>query len=358
MIYKENIGLESKEHEYKVFNFNPLKVSDSDALYYLDNKIFVFNESVNETLKNYLEIYLSKYLCSYFHPKSNLSSGYLYFGINDNGKVIGIPYLGNIELNFINYQIDKIFSKLLNFPDENIKKTIRESINIEIIPIDKTNIINNPLHKKSIYSKYIDELNKIKAAHILYKKKRNVWNKMLDLDNLKLSKMINNLETRKVIWEYIKIKSNYSIKMFKNKYSHLEQYCDVDNYWNLMYKIKSNNKFNSLKFGQIVDSYKNNLDIYNWVARWKDSRTSMLKLVKPIRPRKTINSNYPIFLLSRVSKMIPEWIKKNNNLNLYVIKFTFNIKSQHVLEYKDIENRWKKSYRTIKNGEPVSLSYY
>ena len=33
---------------------------------------------------------------------------------------------------------------------------------------------------------------------------------MYDLDNLKLCEMINDLETRKYIWNYIKIKSNYS----------------------------------------------------------------------------------------------------------------------------------------------------
>ena len=359
MNYMDNIGLERKDCEYKVFNFNPLKLSTEDSKIYLSNGIFCFNESVDETIINYILIYLPKYICSFYNPLSSITKGHLYFGIDDNGKVIGIPYIGSISEKFINEQIDKIFTTNIKFLNHEIKNQIRKSIDIEIIMVDKSKIISGYFaHKKSLYLKYTDELNKIKLTNKIYKKKRDNWNKMFDLNNLKLSDMINDLETRKYIWKYIKIKSKYSIAKFKNKYSHLEQYCDVDNYWTFMSKIKSGTPFNTLKQGEIFKSNKNNLDIYKWITSWKDSKISMLKKAKPKKPSKKIDSYYPIFLLSQVTKMIPEWVKKNNSLNLFVIKITFNInKNSQIIKYKTIDNEWKYSYRSVVKNEPITTSY-
>jgi len=356
--YRENIGLETKDIEYKVFNFNPLKISMEDSKKYLSNSIFSFNDSVDETLLNYIQIYLPKYLCSFLNPTSNLIKAHLYFGINDNGNVIGIPYKGHLTTDFINHQIDKIFYTHLRFPNHDIKNKIRQCVSVEIVSVDKSIILSNPSLKKTPHSKYVDETNKLRLANMVYKKKKDVWNGMVDFDNLKLRDMINNLETRKYIWKYIKIKSGYSTKKFKNKYSHLESYCDVENYWTFMSKVKSNKPFEPLKIGTMNKVCNDNLDIYKWVAIWKDSKISMLKKAKPIKPIKKIDSYYPIFLLSQVPKMIPEWIKKNSSLNLYVIKINFNINNNWtMLEYLDNEEQWKYSYRTVLNGEPVSLSY-
>lgn len=356
--YKDNIGFETKDSEYKVFNFNPLKISIEDSIKYLSSGIFYFNDSVDETLSNYIQIYLPKYLCSFFNPTSYLTKAHLYFGINDDGRVIGIPYSGKITQDFINHQIDKIFLTHIKFPDQTIKNRIRQSIKVEIIDVDKTKIMSNINAKKSSYLKYIAELTKLKSENRIYKKKRDVWNSMFDLNNLKLCDMINDLETRKYIWKYLKIKTGFSKKKFKNKYSHLESYCDVDNYWTFMTKVKSNELFKPLEIGAMNEICNDNLNIYKWIANWKDSKISMLKKAKPLKPTKKIDSYYTVFLLSQVPKMIPEWVKKNPTLNLYVIKITFNTDNNwQLLEYKDNENQWKYSYRTIVNEEPMSLSY-
>ena len=107
---------------------------------------------------------------------------------------------------------------------------------------------------------------------------------MCDLENLKLCDMINDLDTRKCIWKYIKIKSNYTKKKFTNKYSHLELYCDVPTYWDMMVNVKSNNPIVPFKIGSMCEVCKNNLDIYKWIALWKDSKFSMLKKAKPKKP--------------------------------------------------------------------------
>lgn len=361
MKWKDDIGIESIDCEYKEFNFNPLKLSIEDGEKYLSSGKFCFNESVNETLSNYIQIYLPKYICSFYNPNSMLNQSKLYFGINDNGKVIGIPYIGKIQENFINYQIDKIFLSHIKFPSLQIKNLIRQSIQIEIIPVSKNNIMTKQINpnKKSLYSKYLSDLDEIKRQNRICKKNRYIWDKMRDIDNLKLCEMINDLDTRKYIWKYIKIKTNYKKNKFVNKYSHLTPYCDVYSYWDLMSDVKSNKEFKKIKIGSMCEVCENNLDIYKWIAVWKDSKFSMLKLAKPKKPVKKIDSYYPIFLLSQVSKMIPEWVRKNSELNIYVIKFTFNTDGVwQNLEYIDIEGQWKTSYRTIMNGQPVSLSSY
>ena len=169
--------------------------------------------------------------------------------------------------------------------------------------------------------------------------------------------MINDPGTRKIIWDYAKEKANGSKKCFLNKYSHLEKYCDVDNYWTLMAKVKSGYEFKPLALGTIVNVVQDQLNVYYWTTKWKDSKMDTLKQIKPKLPKKSIDSNYPIFLLSQSTKMIPQWINSNPKLNLYVIKITINIKKQHIIEYKDIGNKWKRSYRTIKNGNPMSLTF-
>ena len=358
MYYNQNIGIELKESEYKVFMFNPLIISPEEAIKYLSNCKFVFNKSVIESIKNYFQIYLPKYVCSYINPKSNLTNGCLYFGIGNDGNVSGIPYIGTLSMNFINFQINKIFLKLLKFHDDSLRDEIKSFVSVEIINIAKSkNSFSDSKITNEIYLKYLDELTKIKLEHKLYEKKNNIWKKMADTNILKLCEMINDSDTRKIIWEFIKEKSNYSKKYFKNKYSHLEKYCDVDNYWNLMEKIKSGHKFKPLQPGTIIDIKQDILNIYYWITEWKDSKINMLKLAKPKFPKKIIDVNYPIFLLSQSTKMIPQWLDKNKDLNLFVIKITINVKKQYIIEYKDSKNKWKKSYRTVKNGEPMSLTF-
>ena len=70
---------------------------------------------------------------------------------------------------------------------------------------------------------------------------------MFNPNILKLCDMINDESTREIIWSYIKEKSNYSMGTFKNINSHLSIYCDVDDYWTLMTKIKCGYKFEPLE---------------------------------------------------------------------------------------------------------------
>jgi hypothetical protein len=104
----------------------------------LSNRIFCFCDSIDETLSNYVEIYLPKYLCSFFNPTSNLTKANLYFGINDNRKIIGIPYIGALQSFFTH----------IRFPEQSVKNNIENYIQIEIIKVYKSKILSNQILEK------------------------------------------------------------------------------------------------------------------------------------------------------------------------------------------------------------------
>ena len=131
------------------------------------------------------------------------------------------------------------------------------------------------------------------------------------------------------------------------------------NYWDLVEKINSSDyMFSPIVPNTCLDIKTDNLNIYNWTMRWKNSKINMLKLAKPRNPKKSVNNNYPMFLLSQVPKMIPTWIRVNPSLNLYVLKITIGTEHMCEIAYKDIEGEWIKSYRTIKYNEPVTIPYF
>jgi hypothetical protein len=215
--------------------------------------------------------------------------------------------------------------------------------------------------KKSLNSEYINyynEINNIKKDILLYNSKKIVWKKLLKIYTNKIHFMLNNKLTKDDIKEFIKEKTNYLKKNLNNKYSHLYYLCDVPNYWDMMAELNSNYNFRPLKYEEIEIIKNDNLNILNWVTKWKDSKVSMLKIIKPKPPKKNIDYNYPLFLLSQVSKMIPYWCTKNTNLKLFVLKISIDCKHKTFIDYKDIStNKWKKSYRISKNGEPISITY-
>jgi len=354
MNYNSYFGNESKNKEYKIFSFNPILIDNNIADILLKNGKWVFNKSTIYSLKSYLNIYLPKYISSYKNPKSNLEYGEFYVGIDNNGIIHGIPYKGILRENFINNLIDKIFNNYLKFTNDLEKKNSRNDIKVEIIELK--NII-----KKSLNSEYINynkEINNIKKEIILYNSKKIIWKNLLKIYTNKIHFMLNNKLTKDDIKEYIKEKTNYLKKNLNNQYSHLYYLCDVPNYWDMMSELNSNYNFTPLKYEEIEFIKNDNLNIFNWVTKWKDSKVSMLKKIKPKPPKKNIDYNYPLFLLSQVSKMIPYWCSKNTNLKLFILKISIDCKNKTLIDYKDIStNKWKKSYRISKNGEPISITY-
>ena len=170
-IYDDNIGLETYNREFKVFNFysGGLEISNDNAITLIQNKKWIFNEHIMNNIKSMISVYLPKYTCAFLSSNMNEDAN-LYFGIDDIGNIIGIPYQGEINVS----ELKDHMKAVLN---DNIKISydIDKLVDIEVIKVDN-NLKNAKI--KSIhpdlqdYFKYNETYNILKNK---YRRKRQVW---------------------------------------------------------------------------------------------------------------------------------------------------------------------------------------
>jgi hypothetical protein len=74
-IYNDNIGLETENIEYKVFNFysGGLLLSNDDAITLIQNKKWIFNNSILNNIKSMMSLYLPKYTCAFLSSNMTLN---------------------------------------------------------------------------------------------------------------------------------------------------------------------------------------------------------------------------------------------------------------------------------------------
>lgn len=334
--FNDYIGNEEINKEYKEFTFNlaGLKLDKKLADEYCSNNIFNFNDAVILNIKKYIKTYITLNACASFN--SNINSR-LFIGVNDDGFIKGIPYYGNFPIEEIKIYIYKILSTSLNnktmaFIDFN--KYVKINLNKINFP-DKPNEL---IHPK--FSKYLKKKEKYKETLDKYVRDINKWKIHFEFFNQKLFKLINNLESRIILIEYIKSKdpSSNVINLLYSDYEEIYQ---------------SHNKVVYLK--EDINSP------YYWVTRWKDEMIKKLRKEKP----KFINSlpNITTNLIMNVSDMVPWWIHNNNNMSLSLLEFEFNtskfnkeFKDDNLFSYFDYDKKkWLQCYRTISNGGPACL---
>ncbi len=382
--YNEELGYETLSDEYKLFTFNPILIDPDESLELLRTQKWVFNESTIQSVRTYLKLYLPKYISSYTHPLTCVTNGNLFIGVDDDGLIYGVPYQGVFPIKIIKEEIDNIFKRLIRIKDfptinyynifdnfeyistdsekndseDEVKKNrvltkYKNAIQIKIFNVKKNINLNSEI---SIYENYIKKLGELEKQYLKYSNKKLVWKKLITEHTLKLHEMLNNNEMRENIITFIKEKSNYSKKSFRNKYSDLYYLCEVRDYYNFISELRSDFQYTSMK-NKISSEYKYDLtNVFYWVTRWKDSKTSTLKFIKPKTPKNYSNKNYPMFLLSQVHQMIPEWINTNTDLNLNLIKIKIpgNLDKSKVIEYFDGIN-WIENYRKVNTEGPTSV---
>ena len=384
--YNEELGYETISDEYKLFTFNPIIIEPENCLESLKTKKWIFNESTILSIKTYLRLYLPKYISAYTHPLTKITHGNLFIGVDDDGIIYGVPYQGNFPINIIKEEISNIFNTMIRIKDYSITNTntntntyfnifsqpynytennyssndaniqiinkYKESVQVKIFNIKKNKIIEN----MSTYTKYIQKLNELEKDFIKFLNKKQIWKKLIINHTNKLHEMLNDSGMRRDIIEFIKEKSGYQKKFFKNKYSDLYYLCDIPSYYDLISELNSGFQYSSMK-NKPSDEYRNNsTNIFYWVTRWKDSKTATLKFIKPKSPKNNTNKNYPLFLLSQVHHMIPEWVNSNLDLGLYLIKIKIpgNLFPSKIIEYYDGTN-WIENYRKINWDGPTSI---
>jgi hypothetical protein len=378
-VYNTIYTKETDHKEFKSF-FTDISIInsfiDNHSLKLLQSGHWIFNPVTIKTIKTYFKTYLPKYIACYSHPLCTSNGGELYIGIDDDGIMHGIPYKGELKINFKKI-IDKIFEeRLINCKDECINE-YKQCINIELIKLTTDTIIkcnhgnykpnNNHNHHQKPYQSqpyqsqpyqsqpyqsqpyqsqpyqsqpyqsqpyqyYINKLNtqeKIYHKYLLNKKK---WEDIFNQYTSKLHDLLNKENFRLEIIDYIKSHST--------------------NHYDLIADLRTGKKYKQQTFTEISKIKDDITNIFYWVIRFKDARISFLKSIKPKCPKLYYNDNTPAFLLCNTPLMIPTWLERNLSLNLYIIKIIIggNISSTKYLKYKDkVTKKWKCGYRTMHN---------
>lgn len=266
-----------------------------------------FNKLIIDNFYNYLEIFIPKYIAQFVNKKIE---GKLIFGINNDGKITGIPSKKKIYKKNICKDIRRILEFNNNFDTSNNINDIMKNIKINIIKLN----INESLltdEAKILYESYNNTCKLNELNYQIYKEKYNSWLEIYNLYRTRLNDIINNSKIREELIDYIidNIDINYDFDKIFIIFDHLNsnQYIDVK-------KICNNS----------VYSFKNNIyHISYWLCRFQQEMIDSLQLIKPIKPIK-IKSIAPETILTRLTDLASIFIK-NNKIIYYLIEIKINI---------------------------------
>ena len=325
MFYNQQLNIEDINSEYKEFSLNNsgIYVDINEAEYYCTSYKFDFNNYVLVNIKKYLKTYIPKYASSFWNARVN---GNLYIGVNDFGIIKGIPYQGELDINYYKNKINKIINKYL-------MKNYSENIIVEFIKIRHPDKPKTNIHPEII--KYYED----KIIYFQKKKEFNEriinWRFRLYYMTQKLIDLVNNPDSRKLLINYIK-----NIKPDSNVIKLLES--------NYKLEYKTHQEIKILK-----DDINNP---YYWVTRWKDEMIDIIKADKPIFNYEFTNYNTPINFILGTSQLIPYWFYNNINMNLYVIHIKFLLpKNNKIIKYYDIIlKKWTQRQRLI-TDQPICI---
>lgn len=127
-------GKETIVNEFKQFSFKyntKLYFNENEIIKILETRIWndKLTKIVIAELNNMFKFYISKYICCFFNSKIN---GNLFFGINDDGFIKGIPSKLPITHKMINDMIKKNMNKYLTSDKSKIDFIIKNHVKIYI----------------------------------------------------------------------------------------------------------------------------------------------------------------------------------------------------------------------------------
>ena len=326
--YNDFKGFEREDTEYKEFTFNStgLLINSEDILDICSQNLFFFNDDVIKNLKKYIKIYVPKNACATFNSK--LKKSIFYIGINDDGIIKGIPLQGEFPIENFKEYVYKTLSKNLTNSSKSIN--FQECIKINIIKINPPEKPDEQYHPD--FSKYLNERKKHLELLEQYSEDMKDWRIRFNYVNQKLFKLINNIESRMILIEFIREKNPSSSVIDLLYTDYIEVYRQHE---------------------EVVILKEDKKSPYYWITRWKDMMIKKLRKNKP-QPIKSL-FNTPLNLIMNVSEMIPLWMHNNKGMKLYILQIEFNtLNCDDLFSYYDYhKKKWLKCHRTIINGGPA-----
>lgn len=324
MNFGESFGPETISKEYKDFSFThsyvPYKEHDLEE--FILSGEWTFDNMVEKTIKKYIEIYMPKYVASFLNPSTELDEASFYVGIDDNGIVRGIPYMGSISdlENLVKESIDPMIAGCLKF----------EWISVTYTPsLPQLPQIHPRLSHFYEKKRQINEI--IRTREMAYER----WIATFAKYSQKLVEIYNDPECRPLFIQYVKEHSPFVYEQIINGFEMQQQPY------------------------QTIQAYRKSKDnVYYWICQWKDEILRMLQKTKP----KPINKRSiqaplcygPLRIFSKVKEMIPYWMSKNPNLSLYVLKISIHKDHQAPIQFEYKSTTYVRSLaKSIRNGKVV-----
>ena len=328
--YLDKMGGETLTVEYKELEEMPISSLSKDIL---DGK-FVGNEMIIQLIYNILKKNFLKYLVSCLHSRSNISLYEicsLMIGIQDDGTVLGIPYLNTLEQSIVVKMIYDIINEYL-ICDKDLKENIKKLITVDIIDVDighqKPEITLFEQMKKCNEATQIIE--QCKAEN---KRKMDEWKELLDITKTKLSVLYLQEWSRQKIIEFAKRNDvpEHVLTILENR----DYILDMKN------EMITSNKYDKST-------------PYYYICSWRDEETEIVLKQKPVPiPLPNLNFERPDKLVKKLKNMIPLWLETVDKLKLHVIKISFSKEYNIDLTYVDFRGRLRSCFRTFdKQCEP------
>lgn len=320
MNYEETIKTELKEFYINSEN-EPNKLPYDE--YILSGKMYT-NGQVLNSLKNDFIKYIPKYLSSWNHTDLNIDYGNLYFGVKDNGDLIGIPFDGILSKKIIK----GLLKKTKKYIKSRLDRKILENIKIDIVEVEPIN--NNILDK---YNDLLNDFNNSVKNHQIDVKKYKEWHYDNARWRCKLVDILNKEDKREIFIDWLK------------------KYCTV----NKEYKEKILNRVKNWKYQdefteciRIVKHNKYNM-IY-WLCIFKDLKKASVKDKPLIRRIKRINWKAVYFSPCYMNYHINQI---NPSIRFYLIKLEIPNYSKPI--YVKYKGKWIRYYRMIDELGPSSI---
>ena len=370
-------GTETLSIELKEFCLNSLNLFfdnlELPAIINSQNYIIdpvIFNKCVSHDLSLYIINYLPKYVCNFIASKIN---GQLYFGISDTGIRESIPYFGDdLPMDLINSMVKQCFNlkirplKLYSESDldgsdvgadvgvngglgigSNIEPNIELQwvqnnikITVEKLTINELLLDNDHISR---YEHLTHTYAKRKAQYKLYIDKYKQWHDELLAFNIKLKTMINNLDIRKKIIQFMKTEA-LAKNMDLSEYSTALEYFESDVL--IDYDITNDTLNKQLD----INNYNNH---FTWLLLFKDYILNTIKHKKPKEPpSRPSDINYYGFF-KHMSNIKNYLIK--NSCNFFTIRFDIPlVPFDTIFEYKTLYDKWICKKRSINDYGPFT----
>jgi len=339
------VGKETLTKEYKEFRLNYIYkyFTNEEIKSWLLDKSLIDKNKFNKMVMNQIQTYIYNYLPKYIGNFSNAQlDGQLFFGINDNGIIDGIPFYGDIDIKIIKKYIFKMnkYNQIIN-NDYDIRDYYKD-IKIDIIKVNKNYNIDEKSKYYNEFNKFNERYNDIIKQYQEYKIKYEEWQKIRVIYSGKLSNYIENISIRNEIIDFIFSK----LHLYTDKKDRILIYKSI-NRW------KSDEIFNTKIYIDDIIHITNDLSHpLKWLIDYKLLKLEEIKKSKPlpnIIPDKYCFLKY----MNDINNIRYKLESLDNNLNYYIIKIYIKYIPDSIVIYrKPNTNKWisKQRYYCKYNG--------